>query len=119
MKTTTRTSTKVGLAVLNESPDQAQQWYRLRKCLAAVQFDRAQRGRIVFLPEGAELCVMGSSRLVGCLEVLCGRQRYSLFQVDLLGPWSTPVVSDAAESRPADSNRIDLGRTAIAVGACA
>src|SRR5579872_5849090 len=77
MKISPSASTTVRLAVLNESPDQGLQLYRLRKCFVAVQFDRAEKGRIVFLPEGAELFVVGSSRLAGCLEVLCGRQRYN------------------------------------------
>lgn len=72
---------------------QAPRVYRLRKCFAVVQFDLEGKGRIVFLPEGADLRVVGPSDLCKCVEVLCGNQRYNIFQEDLLGPWSMPVRS--------------------------
>jgi hypothetical protein len=65
--------------------------YRLRKSFAVVQFEPAGKGRIVFLPEGAELKMVGSSRLAQCCEVLCENQLYSIFEVDLFGPWSTKL----------------------------
>jgi hypothetical protein len=114
MKITDNVSTKVMLVAPNGNNGQDSRTYRLRKCFAAVQFDAEAKGRIVFVPEGAEVSVVGSSRLGGCLEVLWGCQRYSMFQVDLLGPWSAPM-----ESKPARSRRIDSGRVAVAVGACA
>lgn len=46
--------------------------YRLRKCFAVVQFDTGLKGRIVFLPHGAEVCIVGSSCLPECFE---GRMR--------------------------------------------
>jgi hypothetical protein len=67
--------------------------YRLRKCFAVVQFDLEAKGRIVFLPEGADLRVVGPSAVCKCVEVLCGSQRYNIFEEDLLGPWSMPVRS--------------------------
>jgi hypothetical protein len=67
--------------------------FRLRKSFAAVHFDLTGRGRIVFLPEGAELRVAGASSLCGCLEVAHGNRRYNMFQVDLMGPFSTPIKS--------------------------
>lgn len=114
MKIRDHVLTKVMLVAPHRNKDQDSQVYRLRKCFAAVQFDAEAKGRIVFLPQGAQVCVVGSSRLGGCLEVLCGRQRYSMFKVDLWGPWSDPM-----ESKPAKSHRIDSGRAAVAVGACA
>ncbi|MGP0073956.1 MAG: hypothetical protein ACLPWF_18740 [Bryobacteraceae bacterium] len=109
MKITINTLTMV-MPEENEEP--APPRYRLRKCLAAVQFDPPEKGRIVLLPEGTELCVVGTSRLSACLEVRCGRQRYHMFKVDLWGPWSAPVESSSAESNPIDSRR-----ATVAVGA--
>jgi hypothetical protein len=65
--------------------------YRIRKSFAAVHFDPAGKGRIVFLPEGAELRVIGSSCLCECFEVLCENRHYNIFKVDLLGPWSSRI----------------------------
>ena len=76
---------------LDKSEDQTARVYRIGKPLAAVQFDLAARGQIVFLPEGAELCVVGPSSLVGCFEVLCEERLYNIFKADLLGVWSVPI----------------------------
>ena len=65
--------------------------YRLAKSFAVVRFDSAGKGRIAFLPEGADVRLVGPSPLRQCLEVLWGDQICNIFQVDLLGPWSTPV----------------------------
>jgi hypothetical protein len=73
------------------SPDQATRVYRIKKSMAAVHFDPAAKGQIVFLPEGAELCVVGSSLLAGCFEVLCEERLYNIFEVDLMGVWSAPI----------------------------
>jgi len=67
--------------------------YRLRKSFASVRFEPSGKGRIVFLPEGADLRLVGPSRLCKCLEVVCDNQTYNIFEVDLLGPWSNPVRS--------------------------
>jgi hypothetical protein len=77
--------------------------YHLRKSFAVVQFEETGRGRIVFLPEGADLRIVGPSRLDKCYEVVCDNQRYNIFKEDLLGPWSTPVRSSRngpCEPRP-------------------
>jgi len=67
------------------------QSYRTRKFFAAVHFDKAGKGGIVFLPKGATLRVIGSSSwLGGSYEVLFERQVYNIFKVDLLA-WSTAV----------------------------
>ena len=86
--------------------------YQLRKSFAAVQFDTAGKGRIVFLPKGAELRVAGPSRLCGCLEVLCKNRSYSVFEVDLLGPRSVSI-----EPNHTGSARIETGRAIVAAGA--
>jgi|ERR1700722_7524867 hypothetical protein len=66
--------------------------YRLGKRFPVVQFDLEAKGRIVFLPEGAELHLIGpSSALSKGLEVVCKNELYNIFEADLLGPWSTPV----------------------------
>jgi hypothetical protein len=83
----------IPLAALTERETApAQRVYRLRKRFAVVQFGMESKGRIVFLPEGAEVRLIGpSSRLSQGLEVVCKNELYSIFQVDLSGPWSTPV----------------------------
>jgi hypothetical protein len=82
------------LAVPAENGDcQAPRVYRLRKSFAVVHFEPAGKGRIVFLPEGAELTVVGASRLRECREVRCENQLYNIFEADLLGPWSASVGS--------------------------
>jgi hypothetical protein len=53
--------------------------------LAAVQFDSAAKGNIVFLTEGAEIRVVGSSSLSGCVEVMCENCTYNIFKADLAG----------------------------------
>jgi hypothetical protein len=65
--------------------------YRLRESLAAVRYDPTGKGRIVFLPQGAELRLIGGSRLGECFEVMHETQLYNVFKVDLLGPRSTPI----------------------------
>ena len=94
--------------VENQDDNQAPRSYRLGKSFAAVQFDANAKGRIVFLPEGAEVRIVGPSALCKCVEAMCGNQRYNIFEQDLLGPWSTRV-----KRRP-----IRLALTK-AMGACA
>jgi len=66
--------------------------YRLGKSLAAVHFDQADgKGRIVFLPEDAELRVTGPSSLCECFEVEFEDRFYNIFKVDLLGPRSSRI----------------------------
>ena len=65
--------------------------YRLKKQFMAVHFDRGGNRQIALLPEGSELEVVRISCLPDCLEVRCEGRRYSVFEVDLLGPWSKPV----------------------------
>jgi hypothetical protein len=65
--------------------------YRLKRHFMAVHFDTGTNGRIALLPKGAELEVVGISCLPDRLEVRCEGRRNSVFEVDLLGPWSKPV----------------------------
>jgi hypothetical protein len=87
--------------------------YRTRKSFAVVHFEEAGKGRIVFLPEGAEIRVVGPSSLGKCYEVMFENQLYNIFKVDLLGPWSTPI-----EPAPVKPSRMRPIR-ALAAGACA
>jgi|SRR5579862_5463846 len=89
--------TPTKLSAPRENADQSAPVYRLIKGFAVVHFDAEAKGQIVLLPQGTELRVVGSSRLSKCLEVLCQNQRYSIFEKDLLGPWSIPIKSRAKE----------------------
>jgi hypothetical protein len=91
----------------------APQLYRIRKCFAVVQFDQEAKGRIVFLPQGAVIRIVGSSRLPRCFEVAHENRLYSIFRVDLLGPWSTPIGARRIEPR-----RKRLDRTLMGAAAC-
>lgn len=93
--------------------------YRLRKCFAVVQFDAGLKGRIVFLPQGAEVRIVGGSCLPECFEVAHEGRQYNIFKADLLGSWSSPIESRPIESSPIESRRIRRTRTLTTVGACA
>jgi len=75
--------------------------YRLGKSFAVVHFEVAGKGRIVFLPEGAELRMVGSSRLSECFEVVHQGQPYHIFKADLLGPWAIRLKKRAIRPSPA------------------
>jgi hypothetical protein len=89
--------------------------YRIRKSFAAVHFDQTGKGRIFFLPEGAELRLMGPSF---CwrqgFEVMYQKQLYNIFKEDLLGPWSTPIESSSIESRRSQTTRAETASEACA-----
>ncbi len=100
-------------AEMSEIP--ARRVYRLRKSFAVVHLEQTGKGRIVFLPRGAELRVIGSSYcLCEGFEVTYERQLYNIFKADLLGPWSDPIESNSIES-----SRSQTMRAERAVGACA
>jgi len=94
----TRTDASTTTIILGEpiekSAARTTRMYRLGKPFAAVQFEPAGKGRIVFLPEGAEVHVIGPSCLCKCFEVMFETQLYNIFKVDLLGPWSTLIEPD-------------------------
>jgi hypothetical protein len=73
--------------------------YRLRKSFAAVHFEEAGKGRIVFLPDGALVRVVGPSCMAECFEVMFEDRLYNMFKVDLLGIWASPTRS--SPSKPA------------------
>jgi len=74
--------------------------YRIRKPFAVVHFDTAGQGRIVLLPEGTELRVVGPSCLRRCVEVLYENRLYNIFKADLLGHTADPI-----EPNPIAPNR--------------
>jgi hypothetical protein len=82
--------------------------YRLRKSFAAVHFEAAGKGRVVLLPDGAEVHVVGLSTLAGCCEVMFENRLYNMFKADLSGIWASPTKSSPMQ--PAK---------ALALGACA
>jgi hypothetical protein len=78
-------------AEVEKSAESGPPVYRIERSMAAVHFGMAPKGRIVFLPKGAELYVVGPSPMAGCQEVLCGDRLYNVFSADLLGAWSVPI----------------------------
>jgi hypothetical protein len=91
----------------------AHQMYLLRKSFAAVHFEPAGKGRIVFLPQKAEVRVIGPSCLSECFEVVFENQLYNVFKVDVLGPWSTTIKPKPVKPKPIKPTRV------LHVGACA
>jgi hypothetical protein len=107
--------TEFRAARTNSSELPAARLYRIRKSFAVVHLEQTAKGRIVFLPEGGELRVVGLSP---CLregfEVLYERRLYSIFKEDLLGPWSNPI-----ESTQMEESKSGAIRAIPAMGACA
>jgi hypothetical protein len=59
--------------------------YRTKTSFVAVHFDQAGKGRIVFLPEGAMLRIVGpSSCLREAFEVMFEKELYNVFEIDLV-----------------------------------
>ncbi len=89
--------------------------YRISKSFAAVHFEQTGKGRIVFLPAGAKLSVVGSSScLCEGFEVMYDRQLYNIFKADLLGPCCNPM-----KSSPIETSRCETRQDIPAVGAYA
>jgi hypothetical protein len=91
MKITSNALTTAMPAAPNRNLGQTAQMYRLRKSFAAVRFDAAEKGRILFLPEGAKIRIVSCSRLPECVEVEYKNELFHMFEADLLGPWSKPI----------------------------
>jgi hypothetical protein len=65
--------------------------YQTNTSFVAVYFDRDGKGRIVFLPFGATIRVIGrSSCLPAGFEVVFEHQHYNVFEIDVLVR-STPI----------------------------
>jgi hypothetical protein len=79
--------------------------YRTTTSFVAVHFDQAGKGKIVFLPKGAELRVIGpSSCLREGFEVMFEEGPYNVFEIDLVARCrlefrSTPQGSTAPKAR--------------------
>jgi hypothetical protein len=75
----------------HESDAPAERRCRTTASVVAVHFDEAGKGRIVFLPFGAVLHIMGrSSCLPEGFEVVFEHRRYNVFEIDALVR-STPI----------------------------
>jgi hypothetical protein len=71
--------------VCDENNGPARRAYRTKTPFAAVHFDQAGKGQIVFLLEGAMLRVIGpSSCLRRGFEVTYERRAYNIFEIDLV-----------------------------------
>jgi hypothetical protein len=57
--------------------------FRLSKPLNVVALDTEGKGKLVTLPEGAEITVCGASAIPSCVEVVCDGVRYNAFEQDL------------------------------------
>jgi hypothetical protein len=69
----------------SESNASATRTYRTKTSFVAVHFDQVNKGRIVFLPEGAMLRIVGpSSCLREAFEVMFENELYNVFEIDLM-----------------------------------
>src|SRR3984957_1722101 len=94
--------------------------YRISKSFAVVNLEQTGQGRIVFLPQGGELRVVGWSPCLGeGFEVEYKMQLYSIFKADLLGPWSNPIGSNPIESNQKEAAQSRAVQAIPAMGACA
>jgi hypothetical protein len=94
--------------------------YRISKSFAVVHLEQTGQGRIVFLPKGGELRLVGWSPCLGeGFEVEYKMQRYSIFKADLLGPWSDPIGSNPIASNQKEASQSRAVRAMSAMGACA
>jgi hypothetical protein len=75
--------------------------YLTNTSFVAVHFDQDARGRIVFLPHGATLQVLGpSSCLREGFEVVFEHRHYNVFEIDLLER-CTPIAEPSQDERRA------------------
>lgn len=59
------------------------EYFRLVQPLKVVRLAGAEEGDTVTLPAGATVEVLGSSRVPGCLRLLCDGFSYNAFEEDL------------------------------------
>lgn len=89
--------------ISNESQVPARRTYRTTTSFVAVHFDESGKGRIVFLPYGATLHVIGrSSCLPAGFEVEFEHRHYNVFEIDLLAR-STPICQPTQAKRRAEA----------------
>lgn len=78
-------TTMLSSAPSDESKAPATRAYRTKTPFAAVHFDQAAKGRIVFLPKGAILRIIGPSPFLGGgFEVTFKKRSYNIFEIDLI-----------------------------------
>jgi hypothetical protein len=65
---------------------------RLTKGFLTVKFGPDGHGLLVRLPAGAEVELLGSSAIPGCVEIAYNRERFNMFEVDLRGHSSRPAA---------------------------
>jgi hypothetical protein len=103
--------TRCRRALVEASEVPATTVYLIRKSFPAVHFEKNGKGRIVFLPEGAVLRVIGlAPRLREGFEIIYDRQLYNIFKADLLGPWSNPIESSQIETTRSKTMRAIAAR---------
>jgi hypothetical protein len=87
--------------ISNESKVPARRTYRTTTSFVAVHFDETGKGRIVFLPSGATLHLIGrSSCLPVGLEVEFEHTHYNVFEIDILVR-ATPICESIRAKRGA------------------
>jgi len=89
--------------------------FRTGKSFAVVHFDECGKGLIAFLPEGAEVRVVGPSRIPKCVEIVYQSRSYNIFEVDLFGPCAMPVDC----SRTVRAGRVKPVRALAVAAVCA
>jgi hypothetical protein len=81
---------------VNNAP--AKRAYRTKTSFVAVHFDETGKGRILFLPAGATLRVIGpSSCLREALEVMFESRIYNVFEIDLVA--RSIMISEPTRSK--------------------
>ena len=87
--------------ISTESNVPARRTYRTTTSFVAVHFDETGKGRIVFLPFGATLHVIGrSSCLPAGFEVEFEHKHYNVFEIDVLVR-ATPICEPIRVNRHA------------------
>ncbi len=85
-------TTRIFDKLTEKSKTPVPQVYWTKKTFAVVHFEPTGKGRIVVLPEGAEVRIVGPSRIGKCFEIVFDDQLFNIFRVDLLGPWATQIM---------------------------
>jgi uncharacterized membrane protein YoaK (UPF0700 family) len=66
--------------------------FLLVKRLQVVGFSGSEKGRIATLLPGQTIEISGASSIPGCIQVLCGKVQYSVFEEDLRSSSTTQNV---------------------------
>jgi hypothetical protein len=87
--------------VVVDSEVPAKRIYRANTSFVAVHFNQAGKGRIVFLPKGAMLDLIGPSSCVpGGSEVAFEKSAYNVFEIDLTARSTLIYEPNRAKRRP-------------------